>query len=74
MPNEYNEKVLRPQTETTTGSMKINAEMEMASLSVKMPRFWKENPALWFCQVEAQFESPYYKGQSQIQLRFVRDR
>lgn len=29
----------------------------ITSVSVKIPPFWKSNPALWFCQIEAQFES-----------------
>lgn len=28
----------------------------VAAISVKPPIFWKANPALWFCQLEAQFE------------------
>lgn len=29
---------------------------KIASVSVKAPPFWKANPALWFCQLEAQFD------------------
>lgn len=29
----------------------------VAAVSVKAPVFWKANPALWFCQLEAQFEN-----------------
>ena len=28
---------------------------EVAGISVKIPPFWAEQPALWFAQVEAQF-------------------
>lgn len=34
-----------------------SASTEMASLSTKAPAFWKSNPAVWFVQIEAQFES-----------------
>lgn len=27
------------------------------SVTLKIPRFWKENPAVWFAQLEAQFEN-----------------
>lgn len=30
---------------------------EVSSIVVKLPPFWKSHPALWFCQVEAQFEA-----------------
>lgn len=29
----------------------------VSAVSVKVPPFWKANPALWFCQLEAQFEN-----------------
>lgn len=29
---------------------------EISRISVRAPPFWKANPALWFCQLEAQFE------------------
>lgn len=31
------------------------AEGQISRLSIKVPPFWKHNPALWFVQVEAQF-------------------
>lgn len=30
--------------------------VEVARVSIKTPPFWKANPALWFCQLVAQFE------------------
>lgn len=33
-----------------------NQTMEISRISVKAPPFWRANPALWFCQLEAQFE------------------
>lgn len=27
----------------------------ISRLSVKSPPFWKQNPQLWFCQIEGQF-------------------
>lgn len=33
-----------------------NIRSEVAAASIKLPPFWKNNPALWFCQVESQFE------------------
>lgn len=30
---------------------------EIARVSIRVPPFWKANPALWFCQLEAQFEN-----------------
>lgn len=29
----------------------------IAAVSVRVPPFWKANPALWFCQLESQFET-----------------
>lgn len=29
---------------------------EISRITVRAPPFWKANPALWFCQLEAQFE------------------
>lgn len=29
----------------------------ISTVSVKAPPFWKANPALWFCQLESQFET-----------------
>lgn len=31
-------------------------QAQVAVAAVKLPPFWKNNPALWFCQVESQFE------------------
>lgn len=31
-------------------------QVEVARIQIKTPPFWKANPALWFCQLEAQFE------------------
>lgn len=33
-----------------------NNQVEVARIQIKAPPFWKANPALWFCQLEAQFE------------------
>lgn len=30
---------------------------EISRVTVKAPPFWRANPALWFCQLEAQFEN-----------------
>lgn len=32
------------------------ARVEVSRVTVKAPPFWKANPALWFCQLEAQFQ------------------
>lgn len=32
------------------------AGAEISRITVRAPPFWKANPALWFCQLEAQFE------------------
>lgn len=31
----------------------------VSAVSIKVPPFWKANPALWFCQLEAQFENSH---------------
>ncbi|XP_065356393.1 uncharacterized protein LOC135950793 [Calliphora vicina] len=28
-----------------------------STVTLRIPRFWKENPAIWFAQLEAQFEN-----------------
>lgn len=33
-----------------------NQQIEVAAAAIKLPPFWKNNPALWFCQVESQFD------------------
>lgn len=33
-----------------------NTSTANPTIAVKVPRFWKENPSLWFAQIEAQFE------------------
>ena len=33
----------------------IGDEEPIAALAVKLPRFWQEDPWIWFKQVEAQF-------------------
>lgn len=42
------------------GSNDSDATLEIAAnasrISVKAPPFWRANPALWFCQLEAQFD------------------
>ncbi|XP_073830410.1 uncharacterized protein [Musca autumnalis] len=42
---------------TATGVSQQNAIPSVSSMqhAIKIPRFWRENPSLWFVQVEAQF-------------------
>lgn len=32
-------------------------QVTQTSVNLRIPRFWKENPAVWFAQLEAQFEN-----------------
>lgn len=34
-----------------------NAKEEVAKVSVRTPEFWRRDPKIWFCQMEAQFEA-----------------
>lgn len=34
----------------------VDQQAHVAAASIKLPSFWKNNPALWFCQVESQFD------------------
>lgn len=45
-----------PNTRTTISSDAAAAVASNLGSAIKLPGFWKENPALWFAQVEAQFE------------------
>lgn len=36
---------------------------EVKNLAIKIPPFWKANPALWFCQIESQFITKGIKSQ-----------
>lgn len=46
MPNESGDAV---------SGQNVVASGSQASHAIKVPRFWRENPSLWFVQVEAQF-------------------
>lgn len=41
---------------TSTSNPELNNQAEISKVSVRAPPFWRANPALWFCQLEAQFE------------------
>lgn len=41
---------------TPTPNEDLNNQAEISKVSVRAPPFWRANPALWFCQLEAQFE------------------
>lgn len=41
------------------GGSVLPANHNVSAVSIKVPVFWKANPALWFCQLEAQFENSH---------------
>lgn len=55
----------QPTSGTTTG----NASSEAAN-AVRIPPFWKENPHLWFAQVEAAFAIHRVTG-DETKFRYV---
>lgn len=42
-------------TDLTTLLAALGASAETAKVSVRVPTFWPDKPAVWFAQVEAQF-------------------
>lgn len=40
---------------TDSTSEDANSNAQISKISVRLPPFWPEKPALWFCQLEAQF-------------------
>lgn len=50
-PNLGNSGVDTPLPGTSTNNVET-----ISKVSVRAPPFWRANPALWFCQLEAQFE------------------
>lgn len=45
-----------PGTSAEHGENDHSLEIASTRISVKAPPFWRANPALWFCQLEAQFD------------------
>lgn len=45
-----------PTTRSTGEGDSSSSSHSNPSIAMKIPRFWKENPCLWFAQIEAQFE------------------
>lgn len=61
--NEDNKSVDNPTASTSSNqanepvvSQLGDPHLEVSRITVKAPPFWKANPALWFCQLEANFE------------------
>lgn len=44
-------------TASTSTSAAATTPTTQSSVTMRIPRFWKENPAVWFAQLEAQFEN-----------------
>lgn len=53
-----------------TDNSNIENSMEIARVSVKIPVFWKNNPALWFSQVEANFRNANIRS-DQIMFDYI---
>lgn len=44
------------QIPNSDGAGSTNPAAEISNVTVRAPPFWRANPALWFCQLEAQFQ------------------
>lgn len=58
--NKMNDNTANPPSATAGPSGEITGPIagpEIGRIQIKVPPFWKINPALWFCQLEAQFHT-----------------
>lgn len=46
-----------PQSEEQRATSTPAMQVAQTTVNLRIPRFWKENPAVWFAQLEAQFEN-----------------
>lgn len=55
--NQLQEQIQKLQKQLTEVRQENSGSTEIARVSIKLPSFWKENPDLWFANVESQFRT-----------------